>query len=215
MSDKKVSKKSNALESEEFELDAEDGQDLEAAMQEALEAVEGAGIKEIVEPEGDASEVTVSRLEAELADLRDQSIRTLADFDNYRKRIERERRDDRRFAFFDLVRKLLPVIDNLERAVVAEGSKNDLRAGVELILRQIEELMGSIGVQRIEAKGEVFDPQYHEAVSKIEDSSVPVPTVREELQSGYLMHERLVRPSVVTVVVPVEDEPANNSDAES
>jgi molecular chaperone GrpE len=215
MNDEKASKKSDALDSEEFELDAEDAQDLEAAMQEALEAVEGASLKEAVEPGNDATEVTVNRLESELADLRDQSIRTLADFDNYRKRIERERREDQRFAFFDLVRKLLPVIDNLERAAAAEGSLEDLKAGVELILRQLEELMSSIGVGRIEAKGEAFDPQFHEAVSRIEDPSVSAPTVSEELQSGYLMHERLVRPSVVTVVVPVEDEPAENSDAEA
>ena len=155
------------------------------------------------EPEGE-DEDQVARLEREIVELRDRSIRTLADFENYRKRIERERRDDQRYAAFEPYRRILEVVDNLERALEAGGSADDLKTGVELILRQILELLRGGGVQRVPALGQPFDPNFHEAVARFEDPDVAEPTVSDEMQAGYRMHDRLLRPAIVRVAMPEE-----------
>lgn len=216
--------------SEEFEFESVESEDIEAAMQDALRAVEGvspgsrAGEEdESISPAHSATATMgasesidneVERLRAEVADLRDRSARTLADFDNFRKRSDKERVEERRFAAADVLRSLLPVIDNLERALFAEGSEQDLKAGVELILRQIQEILTASGVERVAALGEVFDPQFHEAVSRHEDASIDTPMVSQELQSGYTMHGRLLRPAVVKVAMPAIDEEVEAETAE-
>lgn len=207
----------------ELDLDAESTEDLESAMQEALKAVEKAQARAesgnerrpqravASEPSND---VDIERLEEEVAELRDRSARTLADFENFRKRVERERQEDRRFAAFDILREFLAVIDNLERALAAEGSNDDLKVGVELIHRQMKDMMKNAGVERISAEGEEFDPRYHEAVTHFEDPTKKVPTVSEELQAGYVMHDRLLRPSVVRVAMPPDGDKEPDSDVE-
>ena len=216
--------------SEEFEFESVESEDIEAAMQDALRAVEGvspgsqAGEEdESISPAHSATATMgasesidneVERLRAEVADLRDRSARTLADFDNFRKRSDKERVEERRFAAADVLRSLLPVIDNLERALFAEGSEQDLKAGVELILRQIQEILTASGVERVAALGEVFDPKFHEAVSRHEDASIDTPMVSQELQSGYTMHDRLLRPAVVKVAMPAIDEEVEAETAE-
>jgi len=187
---------------EELELDAEDAVDLEQATREALAAVEGRGAA-AVEPEASGEEA-VARLQDEIADLRDRSVRTLADFENFRKRSEREREEARRYALAEPLRDLLEVVDNLELALAAEGSREDLKQGVELILRQLRDLLRRYGVQEIEAAGGRFDPMLHEAVSRQEDPAVEAPTVLGELRRGYRLHDRLLRPAMVHVGVPAE-----------
>lgn len=204
----------------EFELDEEaTSEDLESAMLEALEAVEKAtdNLDSQEETEDSpAGSVPVSdfpggreiaQLEQEIVELRDRSARTLADFENFRKRVERERVVERRFAALDVMAEFLTVVDNLERALAASGSNDELKTGVELIHRQMIDVMKSSGVSRINAVGVEFDPRFHEAVAHHEDPTVSVPTVSEELQPGYVMHDRLLRPSVVKVAMP-PDEPA-------
>jgi len=183
---------------EALEIDAAGDDDVEETMRQAVAAVEE------VERGGDTS-VDVGRLEQELSDLRDRSIRTLADFDNYRKRAERERQDLRRYAWMEPMRDFLEVVDNLERAAAAAGSAEDLQQGVEMILRQLDEALRRHGVVAIESQGLPFDPAVHEAVSRQESAAVFEPTVAEELQKGYRLHERLLRPARVVVAVPVED----------
>ena len=211
----------------EFEIDAEAADDdLESAMKEALEAVEKATDSLKSQDEGDdgptvaavsdaglGERTEIERLEEEVVELRDRSARTLADFENFRKRVERERTVERRFAAFDVMSEFLVVIDNLERALAAGGPSDDLKAGVELIHKQMIEVMKNSGVTRIEASGEEFDPRFHEAVAHHEDPGVSVPIVSEELQPGYLMHDRLLRPSVVKVAMPPEG--AKDSSAKS
>jgi len=206
-----------------FELEPEEGKTLESAMREALEVVErsraavsrdaGESLPEvdIVEEEENSPDL-VAALRDEMADLRDRTARTLADFDNYRKRMDRERGEERKFAGFDVLRDLLGVVDNLERAAAADGSLDDLKTGVEMILKQLAELMGGHGVQRILALGERFDPSLHEAVARHADPAVDAPTVDDELQSGYLLHERLLRPAVVKVALPPEPAERDESD---
>ncbi len=188
------------LDDEAIELDGDDQEDLEETMRQALEAVEG------VERRDTGTEGDVERLEREIADLRDRSIRTLADFDNYRKRAERERQDLRRYALLEPMRELVEVVDNLERAAAAAGSAEDLKQGVDMILRQLGEFLRRHGVVPIHADGEPFDPAFHEAVSRQESSEVEEPTVAQELQKGYRLHERLVRPARVVVAVPAEED---------
>jgi len=155
----------------------------------------------------------VETLKKELAQVRDQWLRTMADLDNFRKRAEREQRDARRYALFEPMRDLLTVVDNLGRALAAGGSVEDLKQGVEMTLRQFRDTLRSHGVVEVEAVGAPFDPNLHDAVSRHEDPEVAVPTVAAELQRGYRLHERLLRPALVTVAMPgggkkVEEEPA-------
>lgn len=159
----------------------------------------------------DAAEL--GRLQQELEDLRDRSLRTLADYENYRKRVERERTESRRYAGFEVLRELLDVVDNLERAVAAPGSVDELKQGVELILKQLHDLLRRSGVRPVPAVGEAFDPNMHEAVSRDQDATVDRPTVTAEHQPGFWMHERLLRPAVVSVAMPA-DEPETGSQPE-
>jgi molecular chaperone GrpE len=205
--------------SEELELHEDEGEDLEAAMREAVAAIEQV---EKSKPAGPPEEDKLSpavqeefgQLKEELARLRDQSIRTLADFDNYRKRIEREKKELKRFALVDPMRDFLQVVDNLERAVSAAGSIDDLKEGVEMILRQMRELLSRFEVRELETDSVEFDPAIHEAVSRHEDPSMEVPTVIEELQRGYTIHERLLRPAMVRVAVPADAVSEGNGEPE-
>jgi len=153
---------------------------------------------------GASEEEDVERLKQEIADLRDRSVRTLADFDNFRKRVERERNELKRYALTEPLRDLLDVVDNLERAVAASGSLDDLKAGVEMTLRQMLDILRQYGVRPVVAQGEPFDPNVHEAVAREERSDVQTPEVVEEMQRGYLLHDRLLRPARVKVAVPPE-----------
>jgi molecular chaperone GrpE len=185
-----------------LDLDEEEEVDLDALAREAAEAVDRVD-RRVADPA--AEEMSISRLEEELEELRDRSIRTLADFENYRRRAERERDELRRYAAFEAMSDFLPVLDNLERALSAGGSADDVRVGVEMILRQMRDLLRQRGVAPVEALGEPFDPTLHEAVARDEDPDVDVPTVIEEMQRGYRMHDRLLRPALVKVAMPVPD----------
>jgi molecular chaperone GrpE len=192
---------------EATELDLDEGQDIESAMRAAVAAVEGAQAgsagTETAAAAGDSA-TEVARLRREVADLRDRSMRTLADFDNFRKRSERERQEARRYALLEPLRDILTVVDNLERALSAEGSAEDLKRGVEMTLKGMRDVLRRHGVTEIGAAGAAFDPAVHEAVSRQDDPAVSVPTVVEELQRGYFLHDRLLRPAMVKVGVPVE-----------
>lgn len=188
----------------ELDLDAAQNEDLEAAMRDAVAAVEEVESGGAREPESESEMAEVDRLRREIADLRNRSMRTLADFDNFRKRSERERQESRRYALFEPLRDFLDVVDNLDLALSSGGSVEDLKRGVEMILRQMQELLRRHGVREVPAAGAPFDPAVHEAVSREEDPAVKAPTVVGELRRGYMMHERLLRPAMVKVAVPAE-----------
>lgn len=204
----------------EVSLDLDEQSDLESAMRDAVAAVEeverGAAGDPPAEtgnagsPQADSSEQEVANLHREIADLRDRSMRTLADFDNFRKRADRERQDLRKYALVEPLRDFLEIMDNLDLALAAAGSTDDLKRGIEMIHRQMTDLLRRHGVQEIPALGQPFDPTLHEAVSREEDATVQAPTVTGEMRRGYRIHDRLLRPSMVKVSVPVE--PAKPSD---
>jgi molecular chaperone GrpE len=189
----------------EVALDLDDqNTDLDAAMREAVAAVEGVESGAKADPPGDGGAAEVARLRQETADLRDRSMRTLADFDNYRKRAERERNELKRYALLEPLREFLTVADNLDLALSAQGSADDLKRGVEMIHRQMTELLRRFGAVEVPAVGQPFDPTVHEAVAREESAEVKAPTVVAELRRGYKMHDRLLRPAMVKVAVPKE-----------
>ena len=200
----------NMGEDEAVALDL-DGQteDLDAAMREAVAAVEEVeGERQAAASAETTDEEEVAKLRREIADLRDRSMRTLADFDNFRKRSERERQETRKYALAEPLREFLEIVDNLGLALSAAGSADDLKRGVEMIHRQMQELLRRLGVKEIEALNQPFDPALHEAVQREEDPTVKTPTVVGELRRGYMLHDRLLRPSMVKVAVPSETKPA-------
>lgn len=143
----------------------------------------------------------VERLRVELEAAQDRFLRERAELDNFKKRVARERADTMRFASEGLLRDLLPVVDNLERALEhARVSRHDdpIIEGIELVLRSFTETLERHGVRAVEARGVPFDPSRHEAIGHVE-SERPPNTVVDEHRRGYLLHERLLRPSQVTV----------------
>ncbi|PYS22921.1 MAG: nucleotide exchange factor GrpE [Acidobacteria bacterium] len=154
-----------------------------------------------------ACRAELKRLEAALAEARETAARRQADFENYRKRIERERGENHRQVVADVARKLLPVMDNLTRALDAERTLESEESkefrhflhGVELISKQLNEVLESLGIQPIAAIGQPFDPHVHEAVVTEPSDEYEPDTVIEEIARGYRIGDRLLRPSMVKV----------------
>ncbi len=172
---------------------------------------------------GPSVEIEIERLEGELDELRDIHLRKLAEFDNFRKRTERERVEIKRHANEELVRELLPVLDNFERAL-EHGSEDDSNAfheGVEMIAKQLWDTLERQGVEIVDPMGQKFSPEFHEAVHRVEDGSLEPGTIASVLAKGYICNGRLVRPAMVGVVAdapkPVEaaPEPAETSTGEA
>ena len=183
------------------DVDTDDVRDLESPEDGGAEV---AGLDEERPNAADeAIQEELVRLQQEVEKLRELYLRKLADFENFRKRQEREVEDFRRFANAGLVKDCLPVLDNLERALAAStGSGSGLREGVELVLKQFREVLTRHGVIEIDPLGQAFDPTVHEAIARQERGDVTEPTVVSVLQKGYLLGERLVRPALVIVAVP-------------
>jgi molecular chaperone GrpE len=142
---------------------------------------------------------------AELEKLREENVQLIArlqrlqaDFDNYRKRLKAEKQEWTTQAIYDLVRELLPVVDNLERALDAGGTAEALSSGVDLVCKQFISVLQKQGLTVIEACGTEFDPNCHHAIMQV-DCEHPENTVVEELQKGYRLNERVLRPSMVKV----------------
>lgn len=185
-----------------IELDDEEV-DVDAATREALEAVhrveQGTGMAE-----GPATKATPdAEVSAQLAAWREEALRARADYENLMRRSEREREENRRYLLSSAFRDLLPVVDNLGRALAASGSIDDLKLGVGLIHRQLLDLLKVYNVRPVESVGRPFDPAVHEAVARVEDPGVTVATVSEELQTGFMIGDRLLRPAMVKVAMPI------------
>lgn len=139
------------------------------------------------------------RLKAERDLLFDRLARLQADLENSRKRETRERTEFRDFAVSNAVEQFLPVLDNFQLALRSTGSTDQLRAGVELIVKQMEEALRSLNVQPVEAVGATFDPRVHEAIEMVERNDLPDHQVFEEVRRGYRIRDRLLRPALVRV----------------
>lgn len=168
----------------------------------ASDSAAGPAIAELV-----ATRAELKRVEAERADLADQLARRQADFENYRKRVERERGETYNRMVGDVVSRLLPVLDNLRRALDTEasqqaGESEEFRhflQGVELIYKQLSDVLESLGLQPVAALGQPFDPHVHEAVITEQTEDYEPDTVIQELVRGYRLGEKLLRPAIVKV----------------
>lgn len=154
-------------------------------------------------------EEQIRKLTAEKDELRDTLLRRQADFDNYRKRVEKERHQERHRGVEHVVEALLPVLDAFDNAL-ASAEKDSAAAeyvtGFELIRRQLWDLLSKQGLARIESVGKEFNPHFHHAIARVETTEQPDGTVVGELQPGYTFHERVVRPAMVRVAA----EPAHS-----
>src|ERR1700731_1629223 len=141
----------------------------------------------------------IQKLKAERDSLLDRLARAQAEFENARRRASKEQQDFRDYAVADAVKSLLPVVDSLERAVQVKSDPAELRAGVELIHKQLQAALSRLSVNPIVAQGEPFDPRFHEAIEMVETTDAPDHHVVEELQRGYKFKDRLLRPAMVKV----------------
>ncbi len=141
----------------------------------------------------------LQRLKAERDSLLDRLARAQAEFENARRRASKEQQDFRDYAAADAIKPLLPVLDSFERALQVRSDPADFRSGVELIYKQLQDALAKIGVKAIPAKGEQFDPHVHEAIEMVETSQAADHEVIEELQRGYKIKDRLLRPAMVKV----------------
>ena len=147
--------------------------------------------------------------EEELQVFQDKYLRLAAEFENYKRRAQRDQSDSIRFGNESLLKNLLPIIDNLERAIQCAkdaGTSGPLLEGVELTHKQFLETVSKIGVRQLCTTGNSFDPAIHQAVTQVESESVEPNTVVEEFQKGYFLHDRILRPAMVTVAKEESDQ---------
>ncbi|MBF0591834.1 MAG: nucleotide exchange factor GrpE [Nitrospirae bacterium] len=148
-----------------------------------------------------AGTVELEEIKGQMAEIKDKYMRLYAEFDNYKKRVQREKEDILKYGMEPLVGALLPVIDNLEAALshAANSTAASLSTGVELTLKEFKKALGRYGLVEIEAKGRAFDPAFHEAMAEAEANDVEDRTVLEEFRKGYMFKERVLRASLVKV----------------
>jgi molecular chaperone GrpE len=170
--------------------------DVERAQEPAPEAAAPAS-----DPKALAEQVL--KLQAEKQELLDTLVRRQADFENYRKRVEKERQHEQHRGVESLIENLLPVLDAFERAIAAhqDPAYEEYQKGVELIERRLRDALAKQGLERIEARGQRFDPHFHHAIERVETDQYPDGSVIEELQSGYTFHGKVLRPAMVRVAV--------------
>ena len=169
-------------------------------------------------------EVTISEEEyqsligkaKELEELRDKMLRTVADYENAKKRAAREKEEFLKFANERLIREFLPVLDNLERAIIHakthKDSKESVLQGIEIIEKHLVELLKSHGLERQDVMGKVFDPHQHEALGAIDHHEAPEDTILEELEKGYTYQGKLLRPAKVRIAKNAKNSSKKNTD---
>jgi molecular chaperone GrpE len=173
--------------------------------------IDGPSVEKIVSDE-------LEKIAAEKADLKNTLIRLQADFDNYRKRTERERHTERHRGAELIAESLLPVIDGFDRAISAhrDAAHDEFRKGFELIRKQLLDVLSKQGLKKIETEGKPFDPNFHHAIERVETPGQPDDTVLEELQAGYVFHGKVLRPAMVRVAAnPEHRDSASNSTSTS
>lgn len=178
----------------------DDGQTVEQIEHEMELAAQEAAA-ERVDPPAPTMMVTDASLLQENRELKDRVLRTMADYENYRKRADREKQDYFKYALADTIRDLLPILDNFDRALDHAEEGDDFHKGVSLIYKQLFDVLKRHGVRVIDESDVHFDPNIHEAVVREENPEVPSHTVVAVLQKGYFLHDRLLRPAMVKVAV--------------
>lgn len=183
-----------AAELSEMSADTEEDQDVQDVQE----------VNEVDEVDEEKSAVESARAERDR--MREQLLRIAADFDNFRKRSRKEIEEVRRRTIEDTVREVLPIIDNLERATEATAEATDVEAvaaGVQMVLRGFEEVANRLGLKRVKSLGQMFDPTLHDAMQQEGTNEHPPGTIVTEVVPGYELGDRLLRPAIVVVAVPV------------
>ena len=181
-------------EAEAAQEDAAEGSEEEAPEEAASEA---AAMQEEIE----ALKGQVEKLTGDLQEEKDRLLRLQADFDNFRRRSAKEREEISAVVTQNFCKDMLPLLDNFERAMAAETKDVEaFQKGVEMIFTQFQEVLKKNGLEQIEAVGQKFDPNFHQAVMRVEDPEREDDTVAQELQKGYMVKGRVIRPSMVQVV---------------
>lgn len=168
----------------------------------SAEAEPAAETKAVAADNG-AADAGVAKLTADLEELRQTLQRRQADFENYRKRVEKERFEDSKRATARVIESLIPIIDGFEHALAAhrEAEYENYRKGFELIYKQLLDNLGKLGAERVEPLGKPFDPHLHQAVDRVETSEHEDGTILQVFQPGYVFHGRVLRPAMVRVAV--------------
>ena len=169
---------------------------------------DSSGVEQTAEAKAVASDsaladAEVAKLAADLQDLRQTLLRRQADFDNYRKRIEKERAEDSKRHTARVIEALIPIVDGFEHALAAhrEAAYENYRKGFELIYKQLLDNLTKLGVERVEPVGQPFDPHLHQAVERTETDEAEDGTILQVYQPGYVFHGRVLRPAMVRVAV--------------
>ncbi len=201
-------KQEQSIETEEMEVSSEDIVKSESETETETETETNSVSNGEDAESGDSMEslsdeqLEIRRLQQEIEDKQNRYLRLQADFDNYRRRVRLDQESAAKYRAQSLIENILPALDNFERALhldtVDEGAKQLLK-GMEMIYRQITDALKSEGLEVIEAVGQQFDPNFHQAVMQVEDSNFDSNVVTEELQKGYKLKDRVLRPTMVKV----------------
>ena len=207
MKDELKKKDEEKLEEMKREIDEAEAAEEEDAAEEAADDVReetAEGSREGTEEAENGADDPVKRaekLEADLAEKDAQMLRLRADFDNFRRRSAKEREEIAAVVTQGILTDMLPLLDNFERALLAEGPDLDsFRAGVSMIYKQMQEALAKNGLEVIDTKDKKFDPNFHQAVMRVQDPEKEDDTIEQELQKGYMVKGRVIRPSMVQVV---------------
>jgi len=166
--------------------------------EEKLQEETTSGVEELNNKEKELNE-KLSKVKDELEDIKDRHTRLIAEFDNLKKRSAKEREGLYNSIMSDVISSFLPVIDNLEKAAEAESKDEEYKKGIELVLKQFKDVLSANGVKEIEAVGQPFDPELHEAVSMIQDENLGEKIVASEYRKGYKIGNKVIRHSMVVV----------------
>ena len=204
MKDELKKKDEEKLEEMKREIDEAEAADAAEDAADDVRAETAEGNREGTEEAENGADDPVKRaekLEADLAEKDAQMLRLRADFDNFRRRSAKEREELAAVVTQGILTDMLPLLDNFERALSAEGSDLDsFRAGVSMIYKQMQEALAKNGLEVIDTKDKKFDPNFHQAVMRVQDPEKEDDTIEQELQKGYMVKGRVIRPSMVQVV---------------
>ena len=204
MKDELKKKDEEKLEEMKREIDEAEAADAAEDAADDVRAETAEGNREGTEEAENGADDPVKRaekLEADLAEKDAQMLRLRADFDNFRRRSAKEREELAAVVTQGILTDMLPLLDNFERALLAEGSDLDsFRAGVSMIYKQMQEALAKNGLEVIDTKDKKFDPNFHQAVMRVQDPEKEDDTIEQELQKGYMAKGRVIRPSMVQVV---------------
>ena len=199
MKDELKKKDEQKLEEMQQEINAADSDEADEAEEAASESAESEN-EETQEPQDEAA-AQIEKLTAELKEKEDRVLRLQADFENFRRRTSKEKEELSAVVTQGMLKDMLPLLDNFERAMAAEAKDGEaFQKGVEMIFTQFTEILKKNGLEHIEVEGQKFDPNFHQAVMRVQNADMEDDDIAQELQKGYMVKGRVIRPSMVQVV---------------